>query len=148
MLWRRKWQLIPVCLGNPMDRGAWWSSVHWGCQRVRHDLATKQQQKEHLESLVVVALPFFKECYLLLLTGSDIDLICLKTGWGTTVFHCNSCTCMPAKSIQSCLTLCDPMDRSPSGSSVHEILQARILEWVAVLSSRGSSWSRDPTLVS
>ena len=37
------------------------------------------------------------------------------------------------------LTLCDPMDHIPSGSSVHEILQARILEWVAVLSSRGSS---------
>ena len=33
---------------------------------------------------------------------------------------------------QSCLTVCDPMDCSPSGSSVHEILQARILEWVTV----------------
>ena len=38
---------------------------------------------------------------------------------------------------QSCLTLCDPMDHSPQGSSVHEILQARILEWVAISSSRG-----------
>ena len=33
---------------------------------------------------------------------------------------------------QSCLTLCDPMDYSPPGSSVHGILQARILEWVAI----------------
>ena len=40
---------------------------------------------------------------------------------------------------QSCLTLCDPMDCSPPGSSVHGILQARILEWVAMLSSRGPS---------
>ena len=40
---------------------------------------------------------------------------------------------------QSCLTLCNPMDYSLSGSSVHEILQARILEWVAMPSSRGSS---------
>ena len=40
---------------------------------------------------------------------------------------------------QSCLTLCGPMDCSPPGSSVHEILQARILEWVAMPSSRGSS---------
>ena len=40
---------------------------------------------------------------------------------------------------QSCLTLCDPMDCSPPGSSVHGILQARILEWVAMPSSRGSS---------
>ena len=38
---------------------------------------------------------------------------------------------------QSCLTLCDPMDHSPQGSSVHGILQARILEWVAISSSRG-----------
>ena len=40
---------------------------------------------------------------------------------------------------QSCPTLCDPMDHSPPGSSVHGIFQARILEWVAVSSSRGSS---------
>ena len=37
---------------------------------------------------------------------------------------------MHAKSLQSCLTLCDPMDCSPPGSSVHGILQARILEWL------------------
>ena len=39
----------------------------------------------------------------------------------------------------SCLTLCDPMDYSPPGSSVHGILRARILEWVAISFSRGSS---------
>ena len=44
-----------------------------------------------------------------------------------------------AESLQSCLTLCDPVDSSPPGSSVHGILQARILEWVAVSFSRGSS---------
>ena len=49
---------------------------------------------------------------------------------------------------QLCLTLCDPMDRSPPGSSVHGILQARILEWVAIPSSRGSSQPRDRTCVS
>ena len=37
-----------------------------------------------------------------------------------------------AKSLQSCLNLCNPMDYSPPGSSVHGILQARILEWVAI----------------
>ena len=40
---------------------------------------------------------------------------------------------------QSCLTVCDPMDCSPPGSSVHRTLQARILEWVVIFSSRGSS---------
>jgi len=49
---------------------------------------------------------------------------------------------------QSCLTLCDPMECSPPGSSVHGILQARILEWVAIPFSRKSSWPRDWTWVS
>ena len=44
---------------------------------------------------------------------------------------------MCAKSLQPCPTLCNPMDCSPPGSSVHEILLARILEWVAMPSSRG-----------
>ena len=53
-----------------------------------------------------------------------------------------------AKSLQPRLTLCDPMDCSPPGSSVHGILQTRILEWVAMLSSRGSSQPRDQTPIS
>ena len=44
-----------------------------------------------------------------------------------------------AKSLQLCPTLCDPVNRSPAGSSVYGILQARILQWVVVPSSRGSS---------
>ena len=46
---------------------------------------------------------------------------------------------------QSCLTFFDPMDYSSPGSSVRGILQARILEWVAILFSRESSWPRDWT---
>ena len=52
-----------------------------------------------------------------------------------------------AKSLQLCLTLC-PADCSTPGSSVDGILQARILEWVAISSSRGSSQPRDRTHVS
>ena len=44
---------------------------------------------------------------------------------------------------QLCPTLCDPLDSSPSGFSVHGISQARILEWVAILFSRRSSWPGD-----
>ena len=49
---------------------------------------------------------------------------------------------------QPCPTLCDPMDYSPPGSSVHGSLQARILECIAISFSRGSSWPRDLTQVS
>ena len=52
------------------------------------------------------------------------------------------------KVTQSCPTFCDPMDCSLPGSSVHGILQARILDWVAVPFSRGSSQLRDRTQVS
>ena len=55
---------------------------------------------------------------------------------------------MRVKLLQSCLTLCNPLDCSPSGSSVHGILQARILEWVAVSSSKESSRPRDQTSIS
>ena len=49
---------------------------------------------------------------------------------------------------QLCLTLCNPMDCSPPGSSVHGILQVRMLEWIAISFSRASSQSRDSTHVS
>ena len=57
------------------------------------------------------------------------------------------CSIMPAKSLQLCLTLCDPMDCSPPGSPVHGILQERILKWVDIPFSMGSSWLRDGTWV-
>ena len=50
--------------------------------------------------------------------------------------------------VQLCPTLCDPMDYSLPDSSVHRILQARILEWVAIPFSRRSSWPRHGTQVS
>ena len=53
-----------------------------------------------------------------------------------------------AKSLQLCPTLCDPMNCSPRGSSVHGILQVRIPEWVAMSSSRASSRPRDWTHIS
>ena len=49
------------------------------------------------------------------------------------------CACMHAKLLQACLTLCDPMDCSPPGSSVHGIVQARILEWVTMPPSERSA---------
>ena len=71
------------CLGNPMDRGVWWVTVH-GFARVRHTAT--------------------------------------------------------ARSLQSCPTLCDPIDGSPPGSPVPGILQARTLEWVAISFSNAGKW--------
>ena len=64
---------------------------------------------------------------------------------------CDSClvhVCMCAKSLQLCPILCDPVNCSPPGCSVHGILQARILQWGAISSSRESSWPRDGTHIS
>ena len=68
--------------------------------------------------------------------------------WNITYFKRKSCRSvlllgdihMAAKSLQSCLTLCDPIDGSPPGSSVPEILQARTLEWVAISFSNVWKW--------
>ena len=64
--------------------------------------------------------------------------ICILDNW----CHIPGRACAVA---QSCLTLCNPMDHSPPGSSLHGILQTRILEWFARPSSRGSFWLRDQT---
>ena len=73
---------------------------------------------------------------------------CHLWGWSRVGHDWRDLACyvwVCAKSLQSCLTLCDTMDHSPPGSSVHGILQARILEWVGTPSSRGSSRPTDWT---
>ena len=60
--------------------------------------------------------------------------LCMSTVINSLVIFC---VCMHAKSLQSCLTLCDPMDCSPPGSPVREIFQARMLEWVTISFPRG-----------
>ena len=56
--------------------------------------------------------------------------------------------CVHATLLQSCPTLCDPVDCSLPSSSVHGIFQARILKWVSISYSRRSSWPRDQTPIS
>ena len=63
------------------------------------------------------------------------------------VVHTHTGTVCCRRLPRSCLTLCDPTDCSPPGSSVHRILQARTLELVAISSSRGSSRPRDQTRI-
>ena len=70
------------------------------------------------------------------------ELAHLKTVKMVSFILC-MCACVRAKSLQSCPTLCDPMDRSQPGSSVHGIPQARILQWVAMPSCREYFQPRD-----
>ena len=69
--------------------------------------------------------------------------VCWSWGWAVVIIVGMSpwVSCLPSspENAQSCLTLWDPMDYSLPGSSVHGILQARILEWVAIPFSRGFS---------
>ena len=62
--------------------------------------------------------------------GSSVDWI--QTLNQYRIFHIHSVTAAAAKSLQSCPTLCDPIDGSPPGSAVPGILQAKVLEWVAI----------------
>ena len=62
--------------------------------------------------------------------------------------YCKPITISMCLCAQSCLTLFNPMECSPAGSSVHGIFQARKLEWVAISFSRGCSWLRDQTHLS
>ena len=83
-----------------------------------------------------------------------LNLICISYDRGQTYRNSGQFTknlpfivCVLENSLHLCLTLCDHMDHSPPGSSVHRILQARILEWVAMRSSRASCWPRYQTLI-
>ena len=90
------------------------------------------------------------ETYWNFLCGPFFERFCLCSEGICILFWVHSstyvsyiCARVCAKSLQSCLILCNPMDCSLPGSSVHGILQARILEMVAMPSSRGSSQPRN-----
>ena len=127
--WRRAWQLTPVFLHrDPMDRGAWWVPItNTGSQTVWHywsDLAC-------MHALHYVL-------------GNIIENIDKNISCGLLIIP-KECVCLVT---QSCLTLCDPLDCNPLGSSVHGFLQTTILEWVAISFSRESSWLRGWTWIS
>ena len=94
----------------------------------------------------------FSHSHLWIFTTSQTAHLDLGRLSSYCVFVC-VCVCVCARAhalvcAQSCTALCNPTDCSPLSSSVHGILQAKILEWVAISSSRRSSWPRDLTHVS
>ena len=115
-------------LENPTDRGAWQATIR-GIAKGQTQL---KQLHTHSKNSV------FWPSHLLSCTNS----VFIKSSAVLDFVRVH------AKSLQWCQTLCNPVDCSPPGFSVHGVLQARILEWVIMPSSRGSSWSRDWTHVS
>ena len=93
---------------------------------------------ETVNFVMRISMHFFKGG--IVMPGTEWVLHGYELLFGGSILYC-------ARSLQLCPTVCDPMDHSPPGSSVHGILPARILEWVAMPSFRGSSWPSDQTLV-
>ena len=113
-------------------------------------------------ALVLSRLTYFMHCFLLFYRNDYMKIFidwfiadlqyCVSFRSTAKIFsyiyiHIYMCVCV-VKVTQLCLTLCDPVDYSQSGSSVHGIFQARILEWVGVPFSGGSSQPRSRTQVS
>ena len=102
----------------------------WGSQKSHH-IPIKQQQQIITELLTKLGIyHWFKHCHLIYQCYSDCPgLSCPITAAAAA-----------AKLLQPCPTLCNPIDGSPPGSSVPGILQARILEWVAISFSNARKW--------
>ena len=115
------------CLEDPRDGGAWWAAVYGVAQgQTLKRLGSSSSSRVNSTNYLVL--------------HKDRPDLCPQgsyTVWERKVLV-----------AQSCSTLWDLIDCSPLGSSAHGILWARILVWVAIPSSRGSSWPRDWTRVS
>ena len=107
------------CLENPIDRGAWWTTVH-GVARVGHDLATKSSSSPFHLAYVFQFFCLFLLFFLKLLSSVVEKLL-----------YTYMCLCSVMSDSVS-------MNSSPPRFSVHGIFQARILQWVAISFSRGS----------
>ena len=114
MCWSRKWQPTPVGrLENSMDRRAWQATVRG---------IAKSQTLLNMTHITCVCICNMCVC-----------ILCMHTYIHMLLLHA-------AKSLQSCLTLWDPIDSSPPGSAIPGILQARTLEWVAISFSNAWKW--------
>ena len=98
----------------------------WG-RRVGHQLATEQQQSSESNYFgsKLNHNYYYKTCY-----AHPYHKLLLSKGYPPSIYL--SSATVAAKSLQSCPTLCDPIDGSPPGSAIPGILQARILEWGAI----------------
>ena len=129
-----------------MQMGHSWELTHrWTYSFYRLN-TTFLSQTSHFSFFFVV---YLDTCLLIFI--EDFSLLSLLWIFKVTcymVFFFFGICCLKSEVSQSCPTLCDPMDCSLSGFSVHGIFQARVPEWFAFSFSRGSSRPRDRTQVS
>ena len=131
------------CLENPRDGGAWWVAAQGGRTESDTTEATQQQQHAYKKNKVEqweIFIGLNPEIHLKILSQIKIGRVQTsgKQQQENQIWVC-VCACTRAKSLQLYPVLCNPMDCSLPGSSVHGISQIRILEWVEISSSRGSS---------
>ena len=156
------------CLENPRDGGAWWAAIYGVAQSQTwlkwrsSSSSSSSSRRIDIPTLLPFGCAISEVCVLDWLpelpSGITLQLSKAVTCFTIIPFLAFSpipsyfpltfkCSLKEMKvkvlAIQSCLTLCGPMDCSPPGSSVHRILQARIVEWVAIPFCRGSSQPRD-----
>ena len=110
------WPFLSFCSGHPTSTlsSSWWSAKHHAFKDAISDHLTKNSHQPAIHSVSISSCLFF---FITVVTAAAA-----------------------AKSLQSCLTLCDPIDGLLPGSPIPGILQARILEWVAISFSNAGKW--------
>ena len=154
--WRRDRLPTPVFLGFPCDSVGKESTCNAGNLGSTPGLGRSGEGKGY--PLQCSGLENFEDCIVHGITESDTtERLSLSYSLCYIFFNPDGKTAKSklqnrfeseSEVAQSCLTLCNPMDYSPPGSSIHGILQARVLEWVVISFSRRSSRPRDRTQVS
>ena len=129
-----------------------WYPQTWAESSGRHHVVLGQEWEREFLTFTESKFSFFSPCSFSMFQESQIPLWCRSCGInsGSKSIRCvNSvCVCVHAQVLHLCPALYDPKDCSLSDSSVHGIFLGRILEWVAMPSSRGSSLPRDRNSVS
>ena len=147
------WDLAPSPGFKPRPPALWvWSLSHWAIREVPESFLTEKlsqftKQRNTVKKLTWRINSIYLFIYFLaaLLSMWDLssptrDGTCAPLQWKQRILTTGLPAAAAAKSLQSCPTLCDPIDGSPPGPAVPGILQARTLEWVAISSSNAWKW--------
>ena len=136
------------CLKNSMDRGAWWATVHgvpngWTWLKWLSTHTYPQKDCKNFYMNCTKPADKFRDITDIFTTLSKVFLFIFLV---LLLFYQHFVLCSYQKTVLSCVWLCDPLDCSPPDFSVYGILQARILEWVAISSSNYEDFHPIPSV--